>query len=56
MIYTSCIHLPDQRETYRRLIERAQELGAWVGPIGDTYTQIDPADCPDRSHRRAIPE
>jgi hypothetical protein len=26
---------------YRRLIERALEMNAWVGPIGDLYASMD---------------
>ncbi|EMA45355.1 polysaccharide deacetylase family protein [Halococcus saccharolyticus] len=32
---------PGYRELYRRLIERALELGAWVGPPGDLYERLD---------------
>lgn len=35
---------PGYRPLYRRLIERAQDLGAWVGPAGDYYERfIDPS-------------
>lgn len=35
---------------YRRLIERAPEMGAWVGPPGELYTSLDhygTSDSPD---------
>ena len=32
---------PGYRELYRRLIERAQELDAWIGPAGEFYAQMD---------------
>ena len=32
---------PGYRELYRRLIERAQELDAWIGPAGEFYAQLD---------------
>jgi peptidoglycan/xylan/chitin deacetylase (PgdA/CDA1 family) len=47
---------PGYRETYRRLVERAQELGAWVGPVGDAYARLDPADCPGWDHGRLTPQ
>jgi peptidoglycan/xylan/chitin deacetylase (PgdA/CDA1 family) len=47
---------PGYRETYRRLIERAQEMGAWIGPVGDAYARIDPAECPEWERTRLAPE
>lgn len=38
---------PEHVALYRRLIERAQELGAWVGPPGELYERID--DTGDRT-------
>ncbi|MGN8214278.1 polysaccharide deacetylase family protein [Halococcus salifodinae] len=32
---------PGYRELYRRLIERALELDAWVGPPGELYERLD---------------
>lgn len=32
---------PGHRGLYRRIIERAQEMNAWVGPPGDLYEQLD---------------
>lgn len=32
---------PNYGSLYRRLIERALELGAWVGPPGELYEQLD---------------
>ncbi|WP_178915295.1 polysaccharide deacetylase family protein [Natronomonas gomsonensis] len=32
---------PNYGALYRRLIERALELGAWVGPPGELYEQLD---------------
>jgi hypothetical protein len=31
---------PGYTRLYRRIVERAQELGAWVGPIGDLYESM----------------
>jgi peptidoglycan/xylan/chitin deacetylase (PgdA/CDA1 family) len=47
---------PGYRDCYRRLIERALELGAWVGPVGDAYARLDPEDCPawDEARRRVV--
>lgn len=42
---------PGFRRTYRRLIERALEMGAWVGPPGDYYDMMD-----HRRPRRGAPE
>lgn len=36
-----CDDTPTHAPMYRRLIERAQELGAWVGPPRDLYEQLD---------------
>lgn len=38
--YFSTDH-PGHAELYRALIERAQELGAWVGPVGELYASLD---------------
>jgi hypothetical protein len=32
---------PGYGEAYRRLVERALEMGAWVGPPGDLYDRLD---------------
>jgi peptidoglycan/xylan/chitin deacetylase (PgdA/CDA1 family) len=32
---------PNYRDLYRRLIERAQEMGAWVGAPGEYYALLD---------------
>jgi hypothetical protein len=32
---------PGYRELYRRLIERALEMDAWVGPPRDLYERLD---------------
>lgn len=32
---------PGYRELYRRLIERAQDLDAWIGPAGEFYELMD---------------
>lgn len=32
---------PGYRELYRRLIERAKELDAWIGPAGEFYAKMD---------------
>ncbi|WP_199174965.1 polysaccharide deacetylase family protein [Halegenticoccus soli] len=32
---------PEYRALYRRLIERAQELGGWVGPLEAVYESLD---------------
>ena len=35
---------PGHRELYRRIIERAQELNAWVGAPGDLYDRLELED------------
>jgi peptidoglycan/xylan/chitin deacetylase (PgdA/CDA1 family) len=37
---------PNYTELYCRLIERAQELGGWVGPPGEFYRQLDHPEPP----------
>lgn len=37
---------PGHRRLYRRTIERAQELGAWVGPPAELYRALHPDDIP----------
>lgn len=32
---------PGQRALYRRLVERALEMDAWVGPLGELYRSLD---------------
>ena len=39
-----CSDTPNHAPIYRRLIERALELGAWVGPPGALYEQLDHPD------------
>lgn len=36
---------PGYRRLYRRLVERALEMGAWVGPPGDLYDRMDHPAC-----------
>ncbi len=36
-----CSDTPNHAPLYRRLIERALERGAWVGPPGELYEQLD---------------
>ncbi|WP_368276003.1 polysaccharide deacetylase family protein [Halorussus litoreus] len=43
---------PGYRRVYRRLVERALELGAWVGPAADYYGLMDH---PERSVSKAEP-
>ena len=38
--YFNEAEFPGYRELYVRLIERAQELGAWIGPCGEFYTNF----------------
>jgi peptidoglycan/xylan/chitin deacetylase (PgdA/CDA1 family) len=38
--YFSTDH-PGFTRLYRRLVERAQELGAWVGPVGELYASLN---------------
>jgi len=42
---------PGYRRLYRRLVERAQELNAWVGPPGECYDRFD-LDDPSPGSRR----
>lgn len=35
---------PNHRRLYRRIIERALEMGAWVGPPGELYDTLDHPD------------
>jgi len=39
--YFSDRDFPNFGTLYRRLVERAQEMGAWVGPPGDLYDMLD---------------
>ncbi|WP_418280308.1 polysaccharide deacetylase family protein [Halorubrum sp. DTA98] len=39
-----CSDTPNYAPIYRRLIERALELGAWVGPPGELYDRLDHPD------------
>ena len=39
--FFSELDFPNYGMLYRRLIERAQELGGWVGPPGDYYDSLD---------------
>ncbi|WP_129116666.1 polysaccharide deacetylase family protein [Halegenticoccus tardaugens] len=39
-------HRPGYRSLYERLIERAQELGGWVGPLGPVYESLAHAKRP----------
>jgi peptidoglycan/xylan/chitin deacetylase (PgdA/CDA1 family) len=39
---------PGYTEIYRRLIERAQELGAWIGPVGELYESLTRTGRSDR--------
>jgi hypothetical protein len=32
---------PGYAEVYRQVVERAQEMGAWVGPVGDLYESME---------------
>ncbi|GAB7011588.1 polysaccharide deacetylase family protein [Halorubrum trueperi] len=45
-----CADTPEHAPIYRRLIERAQEMGAWVGPPRDLYERLDhpTGECADR--------
>ncbi|MFC7177454.1 polysaccharide deacetylase family protein [Halosegnis marinus] len=43
---------PNHADLYRRLIERARELGAWVGPPGEYYAAMDH---PDRTEGKTVP-
>ena len=46
---------PGYRELYRRLIERAQELGAWVGSAGEYYETLTHTDESDTTDTVAPP-
>lgn len=47
---------PGYRELYRRLIERARELGAWVGPPGEYYDRLDhPTGTRRPADKRSLP-
>lgn len=41
---------PGYRRLYRRLVERALDRGAWVGPPADYYAAMDHPDEPDDDH------
>ncbi|WP_158056480.1 polysaccharide deacetylase family protein [Halorussus halophilus] len=50
---------PGYRELYRRLVERAVEMGAWVGPPADFYERMDHPDgagvsAPDAADKRSL--
>jgi peptidoglycan/xylan/chitin deacetylase (PgdA/CDA1 family) len=45
--YFSTEDFPGYRELYRRLIERALSMDAWVGPPGDLYRTIETGDHDD---------
>ncbi|MFC4549523.1 MULTISPECIES: polysaccharide deacetylase family protein [Halorussus] len=42
------VDFPGYRELYRRIIERALEMGAWVGPPADFYDLLDHPEGNDR--------
>ncbi len=42
-----CADTPNHEPIYRRLIERAQALGAWVGPPGELYASLDHPGSPN---------
>lgn len=42
--YFSTSDYPNYRSLYRRLIERALEMGAWVGPPGALYDSFEHPD------------
>ncbi|WP_332897112.1 polysaccharide deacetylase family protein [Haladaptatus sp. CMSO5] len=44
---------PGQGELYKRIIEYAQELGAWIGPPRDLYEQLE--NSPDATTRVTSP-
>jgi hypothetical protein len=46
---------PNYRGIYRRLIERAQEMGAWVGPPGEYYSLLDHPNDRTRGHSAGQP-
>lgn len=37
---------PGYRTVYERLLEEAESLGAWIGPVEDAYREIVRSDCP----------
>jgi hypothetical protein len=45
--YFSEAEFPGYRRLYERLIERALEMGAWVGPLGDLYRHLHSTDALD---------
>ena len=49
--YFSERDFPGYTRLYRRLIEAAQDRGAWVGPLGDLYDRLDdnPGVVPERT-------
>ncbi|MFC7134041.1 MULTISPECIES: polysaccharide deacetylase family protein [Salinibaculum] len=46
--YFSDRDFPNYGGLYRRLVERALDMGAWVGPPGDLYRDLDHATAADR--------
>ncbi|XVH33584.1 polysaccharide deacetylase family protein (plasmid) [Haloferacaceae archaeon DSL9] len=42
--FFSELDFPNYTELYRRIIERALEMGAWVGPPGELYERLDHPD------------
>lgn len=41
------VDFPGHRRLYRRTVERARELGAWIGPPGDLYRALSPQPATD---------
>lgn len=52
--YFSEVDHPNYGALYRRLIERAQEMGAWVGPPGELYASLEQQNAPE-TVERAVP-
>ncbi|MFC6724179.1 polysaccharide deacetylase family protein [Halobium palmae] len=48
--YFSQRDFPGYAGLYRRLIERAQEMNAWVGPLEEAYERLVPIDEPRTIH------
>jgi hypothetical protein len=44
--FFSELDFPNYAELYRRIIERAQELGGWVGPPAEYYAHLEHPEPP----------
>ncbi len=55
--YFCAADFPGYRRLYRRLVERALEMGAWVGPPGELYERLDhPEDGLTAESGQVLPE